>query len=61
MSETARYGKSPVTGQWYRVTEWEDLGEGKMIAKSKEAVDEDEVPDLFRGGIEWSLHEEGEE
>lgn len=55
VDDTARYGKSPVTGQWYRVTEWEDVGDGKMVAKSKEPVDEDEVPKIFRGSIEWSL------
>lgn len=50
-----RYGKGAVTGQWYRVSEWEDVGGGKMIAKSKEPVDEDEVPEIWRGAMEWTL------
>lgn len=40
----AKYGRGAVTGQWYRVTEYEDLGDGKLIAKSKQEVDRDEVP-----------------
>lgn len=53
-----RYGKSATSDQWYRVTEWEDVGEGKMVAVSKEPVDEDEVPAAFKGAITWSLEEE---
>jgi len=44
-SETGeRYAYSEVTNTWYRVTEWDGLGDGKIQAKEKEPVDRDEVP-----------------
>lgn len=42
-----RYGYSRLTGRWYRVTDWEDLGDGKIVAKSKEEVPREEVPEAF--------------
>ncbi len=39
-----RYGYSRMTDTWYRVTEWDDLGDGKIRAKSKEPVDREDVP-----------------
>ena len=53
--QDVRFGYSKTTGNWYRVTEWEDLDAGKMIAKEKEEVDEEEVPERWRGALEWSL------
>lgn len=44
MSDGVRYGYSQLTDTWYRVTDWEDLGDGKIRAKSKEEVDRKEVP-----------------
>jgi len=38
------YAKSPVTGNWYRVTEWDSRGDGKIVSESKEKVDKSEVP-----------------
>lgn len=57
--QDVRYARSPLTGTWFRVTEWEDLGDGtgKMVAKSKEQVPEDEVPDVWRGAAEWRVKE----
>lgn len=45
-----RYGKSPLTGNWYKITEWEEVEEPegetqKIVAKQKEPVDESEVPE----------------
>ena len=40
--------KSPVTGEWYRVTRWEDVGDGKVRALEKETIDESEVPEPVR-------------
>jgi len=42
--EGERYAKSPITGEWYRVTKWEDRGDGQIRALEKEPVDESEVP-----------------
>lgn len=39
-----RYGYSRMTDTWYRVTEWEDLGDGKIKAKSKKRVPREDVP-----------------
>lgn len=40
----ARFAYSMMTDNWYRVTEYEDLGDGQIKAKSKEKVDREEVP-----------------
>lgn len=46
MSESGeRYAKSPLTGNYYRVTKWKDLGGGKIQAQQKEQVDREDVPD----------------
>lgn len=39
-----RYAKSPMTGNYYRVREWDDLGDGKIKAREKEKVDREDVP-----------------
>jgi len=44
-----RYSKSYVTDQWYKVTDWEEVGEPengnqKIIANEKEPVQKSEVP-----------------
>jgi hypothetical protein len=44
---TERYGYSRLTDSWYRVTEWKDLGDGKIQAQSKEKVPREEVPQEY--------------
>lgn len=44
-----RYSKSYLTGQWYKVTDWEEVGDPengtqKIIANQKEPIDKEEVP-----------------
>lgn len=39
-----RYGYSQMTDTWYRVTDWEYAGDGKIVAKSKTKVPKEEVP-----------------
>jgi len=39
-----QYGYSRLTDTWYRVTDWEDLGGGKIKAKSKKEVSREDVP-----------------
>jgi len=46
------YAKSPVTGNWYRVTEWEDRGDGKIVAEQKQQVDKDDVPEEWVAATE---------
>ncbi|NUB91180.1 hypothetical protein HT576_09120 [Haloterrigena sp. SYSU A121-1] len=50
LSEDVRYGKSPLTGNWYRVTEWEEVDghPERIIADEKVEVDESEVPESVR-------------
>ncbi len=48
--EDLRYSKSYLGNQWYKVTEWQEIGEpenGKqrIVAEEKEPVDKSEVPD----------------
>jgi len=43
-SDTKRYGYSRLTDTWYQVTDWKDLGDGKIRAKSKEKVRREDVP-----------------
>lgn len=40
-----RYAKSPMTGNYYRVTKWLDKGDGKIQARQKEPVDREDVPE----------------
>lgn len=45
-----RYGKSKITGELYKITEWKDVGEPedgkqKVIAEEKEPVERSKVPD----------------
>jgi hypothetical protein len=40
-----RFAYSRLTDTWYRVTEYEDHGDGKLTAKSKTIIDRSEVPD----------------
>lgn len=47
-----RYGYSLLTDTWYLVTDYDDLGDGKIRAKSKEAVDREDVPQEWLGAIE---------
>lgn len=51
-----RYGYSEMTDTWYRVDDWEDLGDGEILATSKEEVPKEEVPqewiDAVQGGVE---------
>lgn len=39
-----RYAQSPLTGNWYRLTRWEDRGDGKFVAIAKQQCDETAVP-----------------
>lgn len=39
-----RYAKSPMTGNYYRVTKWVDKGDGKIQARQKFEVDRKDVP-----------------
>lgn len=39
-----RYGYSKITDTWYRLDDWEDLGDGKVRAKGKTEVPREEVP-----------------
>lgn len=54
--DEGRYMKSYVGDQWYRVTEWEDVEgkPGRHIAKQKEPVEEEEVPDRILEAAESS-------
>lgn len=40
-----RFAKSPATGTYYRVSEWEDLGDGYIRATSKTPVPREDVPE----------------
>ncbi len=46
-----RYAYSRITDTWYRVTAWEECGEGKIQAKNKEPVEPSDVPDEWREAI----------
>jgi hypothetical protein len=39
LMEGERYGKSPVTDNWYRMSRWEDRGDGRVKAIQKTEVD----------------------
>jgi hypothetical protein len=39
-----RYAKSPMTGNYYRVTKWERITDERIKSLEKEIVDRDEVP-----------------
>ena len=47
-----RYAKSPLTGKYYRVTSWVDLGDGKIQSREKEEVDRSEVPEEWLEAID---------
>ena len=54
------YAKSPLTGQWYRVTEWHEAGPGgKIVSNSKEEVDREEVPDEWVKAVENNMADTG--
>lgn len=42
-----RYAYSEITGTWYRVWQYDDLGNGQIVAKEKESVDVEEVPEVW--------------
>jgi hypothetical protein len=44
IGQDKRYAYSRMTDTWYIVHEWEDVGDGKIRAKSKEPVDRENVP-----------------
>lgn len=44
----ARYARSPVTGRYYRVTEWVSFGDGSIQAREKEEVEADDVPERWK-------------
>jgi len=45
-----KYMKSPLSGQWHIVTEWENVDgkPGRHIAKEKKPVEADKVPDEIK-------------
>lgn len=45
------YALSELTDNWYRVSEWESLGDGKIQAKKKVRVDSSEVPDAWKDAL----------
>jgi hypothetical protein len=46
------YARSPMTDTWYRVTEYEERGEnGQIVAKQKEEVDREDVPEEWQKAI----------
>jgi len=51
VKEGKQYAKSPVTGNYYVVTKWEDRGDGKMRAINKREIDEEELPE----GVEFDV------
>jgi len=57
-SDMERYGYSRLTDTWYRVTDWEDLGDGKIQAKSKEEVPREEVPQEWLNATEERGYDE---
>ena len=52
---TDRYAYSQLTDTWYRVADWDDLGDGKIQAKSKEEVAREEVPQEWIEATEEQL------
>lgn len=44
--EGVRYGYSKLTGNWYRMSKWQDRGDGRVRAIRKEEIDESEAPEL---------------
>lgn len=49
--EDVVYAKSPVNGQFYKVTEYEVIGDGRIKSKQKVAVDEQDVPKVWRENL----------
>lgn len=56
-----RLAQSPITGAIYRVTEFEDKGDGKLVAENKEEIGIEDVPDTrvcdyceSNLAVEWS-------
>lgn len=47
LMEGVRYGQSPITENWYKLTRWEDRGDGHLRAISKEEVNESEVEEAI--------------
>lgn len=47
-----RYAYSALTDTWYRVTEYEELGDGQIRAKSKEEVPREDVPQRWLDATE---------
>ena len=45
MSESYIIAQSLITGTWYRVTRWEEHGDGKIRALEQEEIDEADVPE----------------
>ena len=52
-AEGIRYAQSPLTGTYYRVTEWDEHeGRGKIVAREKHEVDREEVPEVWLAAID---------
>ncbi|GAA0304029.1 hypothetical protein [Halarchaeum salinum] len=53
MSETEHYARSPITGVWYLIDDYEVVGEnGRIRAKGKTEVDVEDVPEEQRRRVE---------
>lgn len=50
LSDDVRYGKSPITGNWYKVTDYEEVDghPERIIADRKIPVDESDVPETAK-------------
>jgi len=55
-----RYGYSKATGTWYRLHDWEEVGDGKVIAKGKTEVDRKDVPQKWLDATDETLYGEAE-
>jgi len=46
-----RYAQSPLTGNWYLVTKWEErknAEKGHIVARQKKEIKESEVPEKYK-------------
>jgi len=53
-----RYGYSRMTGTWYLLHDWEDKGDGKVVAKGKTEVDREDVPQKWLDATDETTYEE---
>jgi hypothetical protein len=51
-TEPVLYARSPITGEYYKLYEWDHRGGGKVIAEAKEPVERGEVPEFWLPRLE---------